>query len=584
MSQDTPEVKPVGYECRFAVYCPPNEGDSDDYHLVKEQQHLPDGSTRPAIRLIKNYRRPFWVTKKGCQNHQDKKEWEDLDKVDRFECTQTQLQQACARALGMPWFKGDLRKLSASPYLYGADILSTAVIKQYYRDNYPDLNTPYTVAAFDTETDVVRGTEEIIMATIAMGGRVFTAIQEVVVHGYANVHERLNQLFHKYLGAFEVKKKDGTIEIVDWVSKRKLTWDVMIVKRDVDVIKECFRRAHEWKPDFLAIWNIDFDVPRMVRTLEKHGIDPAEVFSDPSVPRAYKHFKYVQGPKQKRTASGKVMPIKPAAQWHTVYCPASFYFIDAMCAYRHIRTGSAEEPSYGLDPILKKHEIGGKLKFEEGSDLPPLDWHQFMQTQHPLEYVIYNVFDCVSMLALDEKTMDLAISLPLYSGASDFCNFKSQPRRTADRLHYFCLQNKLVIGTTCSEMATEFDKETIGLDGWIVTLPAHTVLDNGLQVIEECPDMRTNIRGHVGDLDVSASYPNGEVVFNISKATTKKELLKIQGVSEHTQRMQGINLSAGHVNAVEIATGLFNLPSLETLLTEFVQQSTTIDVSTPQLT
>lgn len=104
-------------------------------------------------------------------------------------------------------------------------------------------------------------------------------------------------------------------------------------------------------------------------------------------------------------------------------------------------------------------------------------------------------------------------------------------------------------------------------------------MDNGLQLIEEYPNLRTNIRGHVGDLDVSASYPNGGCVFNVSKATTHKELIKIQGVSEHAQRMQGINLSAGATNAIEFCTGLYGLPSLEQMLQAFnLQQMGTIDI------
>ena len=120
-------------------------------------------------------------------------------------------------------------------------------------------------------------------------------------------------------------------------------------------------------------------------------------------------------------------------------------------------------------------------------------------------------------------------------------------------------------------MVSELDKYTLGLDGWIVTLPAHLVLDNGLQVLDDYKCLRGNIRAHVADLDVSASYPNGGSVFNISKETTHKELCKIKGVSEATQRSQGINLSAGATNAVEFCTELFNVPSMETLLAAFIE-------------
>jgi hypothetical protein len=554
----TPEIKPAKprYECRFAVYCPPPERGMPDMHFVKEIVHEPDGTTRPNLRALRDYKRPFWITQEGARNHQDKKEWEDLDKVKKFESTQTDLIFNAAKALGQPWFRGSLRDLHASPYIYGSDILSTAIIKRSYQDNFPGLTTPYTAAMFDIETDVNHGTEEIVMATLSMKKRVVTAVTERFLQGHSDVINRLKALMNKYLG--------------DVVAKREIEWEIVIVKDELQVVTTCFDRAHQWKPDFVAIWNIDFDMQKVLKALERRAVNPADIFSDPSVPPEYRHFRYKQGPKMKVTASGKKTPIKPSAQWHTVYCPASFYFIDAMCAYRHIRTGSAEEQSYSLDNILKKHKLGGKLSFEEADHLSGIDWHQFMQERYPLEYVVYNVFDCVSMEMLDEITTDLSLTLPLFSGCSDFENFKSQPRRTADNLHYFCLQQKKrVIASTSSEMATDLDKLTVGLDGWIVTLPAHLVTDSGLQVIQQHPKMRTNIRGHVGDLDVSASYPNGGCVFNISRETTKKELVKIVGVSEEQQRMQGINLSAGHTNAVEFCTGVLGMPQLDQLLNSY---------------
>lgn len=83
-------------------------------------------------------------------------------------------------------------------------------------------------------------------------------------------------------------------------------------------------------------------------------------------------------------------------------------------------------------------------------------------------------------------------------------------------------------------------------------------------------------------LDVSASYPNGEAVFNISKETTKKELCSIEGVSEAVRRAQGINLSGGATNAVEVATGLLKVPQLHTWLHAY-RQRTSLEVVAREL-
>ena len=443
----------IGRECRFAVYCPPAENTSNCLHTIKEILHYSDGTTKPNLRLVRNFKRPFYITQKGHRNHEQKKEWTDLSTVTKYESTQANLVYSISKALGEPWFRGDARKQARSPFLYGSDILSTAVIKRSYQDKYPTLITPYSVSTFDVETDVVHGTDQITMGTLAYGSKVFTAIQRSFVAGHADALGRLPVLLNKYLSTY--------------VEKREIQWEVVLVDSEADVIIECFKRAHVWQPDFVAIWNINFDLPKMLTALERANIDPKDVFSDPSVPAAYRHFKYKQGSSKKVMASGKVTPIKPSAQWHTAYCPSSFYFIDAMCAYKHIRIGSQEEPSYSLDNILQKHLGIRKLKFKEAEGLTGIDWHQFMQERHPLEYVIYNVFDCVSMEELDEVTTDLRLTLPLFSGCSDFANFKSQPRRLVDNLHYFCLEHGKVIGSTSDQMTDELDPLTIDIKDWI---------------------------------------------------------------------------------------------------------------------
>jgi hypothetical protein len=546
-----------GYQCKHAVYCPPPKGMRDDYHLAKVTIHKTDGSTEPAVIMHKNFKRPIWRTKKGYQNHQDPKEWEDINKLDRFETTQSEMDFTIKKALGMLWHKGDPREVRKSPYLYGIDLLSTCVLKKTYMDKYPGLNAIYDVASFDVETDVVNGTDEITMATISYRDRVITAVQKSYLEGFANVEARLRELFDLYIG--------------DVYADRNIKWDLQIVDREIDVVKTCFNKAHEWKPDFISIWNIDFDMSKMLRACERANYRPEDIFCDPAVPLDYRFFKYKKGPNMKVTASNKKMPIPPQAQWHTVFCPASFYFLDAMCVYWNLRSQKGKDPSYSLDAILNKTFKGKirKLKLEAASHLRGIDWHKFMQTKMKLEYVIYNAFDCVGPELLDEETKDLRLTVPSFAEWTDLSNFASQPRRLVDRLHYFCLDHGRVIGSTSDLIKSDFDAQTTKLGGWIVTLPAHLVADNGVQVIEEDPELRTNIRLHVGDLDVAASYPNGECVYNISKETTKKEMISIEGVSNRTQRLQGINFSGGYSNAVEFCTDLFNLPTLDGWLGAF---------------
>ena len=70
---------------------------------------------------------------------------------------------------------------------------------------------------------------------------------------------------------------------------------------------------------------------------------------------------------------------------------------------------------------------------------------------------------------------------------------------------------------------------------------------------------------------INIKDPNGECVFNISKATTKRELCRVEGVDEHTQRMAGINLSGGVTNSVEFCTEMYRMPTMAQMLDAFMK-------------
>lgn len=546
-----------GIECRFAIHVPSNHPDIPDVHLIKEQIHYNDGTIKPNLRIIKNFERSFWITKDNKRNHEQKKEAELLDNLLEIRTTQSNMRNQMAKVLNRQWSNDHIKQLMTSPYIYGAEISSTAIIKKMYMNKYPDLISAFTIAYFDIETDVVNGTKDILMASLVFQNKIFISVTKDFVSGFSCLEELLQTKIKKYIG--------------EYITKYNIDVKLHVADNSVDVVKYIFSKAHELRPDFLAIWNMDFDIPQVLKTLEDNKIDPKDVLCDPSVPKAFRICKYKQGIKKKVTSSGLVKPINPAAQWHTLICTSSFYVIDAMCAYKHIRLTKQEESSYSLDNILNK-ELGiRKLKFEEADSYTGIRWHQFMQTNYKLEYIVYNIFDSLSMMELDNKTKDLAYTLPAFSGISDFSNFKSQPKRIIDALHYFFLENKYVIGTVgYSNKKDEVDiednpeeeeelTETLGLKGWIVTLPAHLTVQ-GMNCIKEDATIRTNIRCFVYDVDSVSAYPMCISTANVSKATTRKELIDIAGVNKDTFKLQNLNILLGNSNAIEYSVNMFNFP------------------------
>lgn len=545
-------------EARHVVYVKSPDNEAPDLHVIKEQIHNEDGTTTPNLRLVQDYKRPFWVTKKGFRNHQQWKEWESIERLNKFETTQRNLFNAASKALETPWVKGGMRDLSNSPYLYGTDISSSAIIKQGYDKRFAKPATPYSVAVCDTETDVVHGHGDIMIATVTYKNRAITAIDKRFVEGYTDVINRVKELAESLIG--------------DVLKKRGIELDLRIVDNPVAVIKTVIDKAHEWKPDYLTFWNIDFDIGKMMSACEKYDGDMGDIFSDPSIPKGYRTFEFIEGQRQKVTASGKATPIKPVAQWHSAVAPATFYMVDSMRVYRQIRTGQQEKPSYALDALLEEEKIGiTKLKFEQADHIKhnKLKWHELMQSKFPLHYIVYNIIDCIAVEMFDEKTKDLQITLPMYGGCSDTTRFNSQPRRKVDDMHWYCLENNHVIGTTGSNMITDQDGMVRPLTGWITALNAHQITMQGLRCVKENKRLNTRIYVHIGDLDVRAAYPSNQIAFNVSKETTVTEVTDITGIPYETQCMQGINLSSGQTNAAEFCQTMLGFPEFEELLAAF---------------
>ena len=360
----------------------------------------------------------------------------------------------------------------------------------------------------------------------------------------------------------------------DKVFWRKVDWQYVIVDTEVDIVKETIAKAHEWKPDFLEIWNINFDMPKIIKACERAGVNPKDIFSDPAVPKEYRFFKYKEGTKIKKMASGKESSINMADQWHTVMTPASFYVIDGMCVYRKLRVQKGELPRYGLDYVLDKEKTGvRKLNFKPAENFRDGFWHEFMQEHHPIEYVVYNVFDCIAMEILDEKILDLAYDVPESCSHSDYWDFSSQPKRTVDELHHYLIESVGgVIGTTAETLKTDLDKLAPPNTDLIVNLKAHLITEEGLKCLAEFPDAITRIYLFCFDLDVSAAYPSNTMTMNVSKETNRRILCRVEGKTEFEMRMNTINFSGGHTNSVEFATAMFDLPQMRQVLDIFKQE------------
>lgn len=583
-TKDTPKDQEIGREFRFAWHIEAKTMAEDDYHLVKEQVHFKreDGSTyiKPVMRVIKNFKRPVWFTKPHLRTHKDKREFERTENLNHEMCRQSDLKRVIASRVNNGWLtqRTSVRELAASPFVYAADVPSSLYLResQYIR-KFPGLNTARTVAMFDTETDVVEGHEQIIIATTCFENKALAVVQKSFLEGFSNPKELFEQAINKHL------KK--------YIDENNLEINFIVADDEISLLKVAFSQIHAWRPDFLAIWNINFDIPKILDSCKKHGVDPRDILCDPNLPPHLRVCKYHEGITKKVSASGVKQTIKPANQWHVLELSASFYVICAMASYRRIR-GGPELSSYSLDATLKREGIGqGKINLPEAEKFKKLKWHKFMQSMRKFDYIAYAIFDSYSMILLDEKTKDLRFQLPLLADNTSFSDYSSQSRRQRDNFFLYGLANGIVLGTAGpikkkkfvevkrkrkgddedfegedegEEIDLEGNPTTLGTEGWVITLRAFMTAP-GLNLIEEDDLISTLIRTHVFDNDVVSSYPNCIFVANVSKYTTVFEVTgfhwKDGPIPESTYRMQNLNFAFGRTNHAEYAQVMMRAPN-----------------------
>lgn len=542
----------VDTECRFIIYGRDQADKSTDYHYVKELQHFSDGTTKSVFKALKNLKRPFYVTKKAFQNHKEKKDFELISRVDKHECIQSDLIYQIAKALNQPYFKGSLKDICSSPYVYMADLDSCTYFKKTLYDdklNNKELFTPYKVAVFDVETNELSEQEEIMMASVTC--------QDVVYHAVCDYMLRSPKTYEQDLLA-AMDKHSREI-----VSKRNIKFHIKVCKTPLEVVQFVINGAHEIRPDILTGWNLDFDIGKVLQACETENYPLEYIFSHPTLPREQKFFKYVKSLEHKDTASGKSQPIMNYDRWHWIHTPATFVIVDFMQVYKRNRIGSPELPKYSLEAILEHEKIGvSKLKIEQAQAYKGLDWHIFMQRNFIVDYGAYNIIDCIAPEMLNEKTVDLSIKLPALLEFNHWSNYHKQPRIASNFITFDALEEGYVFATAGNAI-NEFDKYIDSRSGWVVAQATLLLGDEGLECTE-IPGLKSRIYAACLDSDISSSYPNGQVIANVSVVTTAVEFVDYPDIkmTKPTYRQFTMDSLSGPVNAITTMNKMCSLPTI----------------------
>ena len=67
---------------------------------------------------------------------------------------------------------------------------------------------------------------------------------------------------------------------------------INVCEKEDEMIKWIFSKIHEHKTDFIGVWNINHDIPHIIKRLEALGCDPGDVMAHPDLPHNLRFVTY----------------------------------------------------------------------------------------------------------------------------------------------------------------------------------------------------------------------------------------------------------------------------------------------------
>lgn len=531
-----------------------------DAVVVKEYIHYTDGSTEPVLTTINKPKRSFYITKPNIrQMHDEKREWEHVDNLDRYICYNYQMPEKIFQALNgyYPKQKVNLRKLFDSPYIYGADICIESIISRKYYDAFEATGLPpvtLKIGMYDIESDVDPSSPtygDINVASITCENVIYVSTLKSFI---ANAEYKTEDELRDYIKSNLLEHLNGNSTAKDVLGDMDIVVHVHYADSVPDLLHWLFNHAHANKMDFLGGWNSKYDINETIKQCIKFGVDPLDIFCDPSIDKKYRYFDFYEDTTDIKKAGHFTR------RWNHMSCTAHFQVYDAQQLYSRSRIIDGYESSYKLEDILTKHIGIGKMHFSQLDDLgklSELEWHRAMQKKYPYEYICYNCFDTFGLRLFEYKNQDDE-GLYVLLEHSHIKNFAKQTRRIMDTLFIKCSNYNKVMGVTGSDMTGKYDHLIPKVGGAVLSPKRANRV--GVNVIKELPNQETLAMLYCSDIDYTGFYPNVSQMANVSKETKLSTLINIEGFNAlDSQEFTSLIISIDE-NAVQIGTTFFDLP------------------------
>lgn len=520
---------------------------------VKEKHVTIDEDTQKVLRIkdvlrpIINPKRKVWITKPEYRRHRYKKESELLSKCDPFVVEDRLLLEFLKEKMELPKYKRIFQKeICNSPYIYGIDISMEALVRYKYESNMKHAVTPITIGSLDIESSVIHDDNRTNLITVICDKKIYTAAlkefmwKKIAGKKVSAGKEDMLQLIENMIEGHLAKHQKPPTNDKFLKQFKEMEIIAEVFDTEMAMYEWIFKQIHEDAPDYMFIWNLGYDVPQMIKRIEANGRDPKDFFCHPKVHPAKRYLKYYEDRR-------KITHI--VEKWNWLHCTSLTQWLDAMALFGQVRRQKPKESSYKLDDIMSNLLGLGKVDFGNRS-------HYEMQSDHFLEYWVYNIFDSVLVQLGVWETQDHN-SLYMLTEHSTLMDFSKQTVMLGNDYHHVLLTEGRVFAATGKDMTGPYDHMLSKVGGAV--LDARNVIDIGIRCVIERPNEMTSILVFCADDDYSAIYPSWKIAAGVAKENKRATMVGLVGMPSSMIEPLFCALSDPVENAVWLGNEYFGL-------------------------
>lgn len=345
-------------------------------------------------------------------------------------------------------------------------------------------------------------------------------------------------------------------ECVRPVAFGEYNYSIQFFDTEASLLLAFINVLHLLKPDFVGIWNMNFDIPYVINRLKYLGVNPI-VLCHPDIPEEYRTVRYLPDPRRDLPFEqrGSDSSVHPSRLWD--WCNISGYtqFYDMMALYSHIRKRSIL-PSYKLDDIAEKETGHGKVDYH----VKGYNMRRFARQDYKL-FLTYSIIDTLRLRQIEDKTDDLKRQIifvdntRLSKGDKVSITIKNKMYR-----FYYDKTPREIIGNNV--WYDYYEK----LDGAIIASPKNLRI-KGHGAGENSSGF---VYDDVVDFDEAALYPSSIIDFNIGKETVAARIYAITSKGSPIGNYKEFNpmLQTLDTSLFDLGKMYFNLPSVEDIMSE----------------